>query len=47
MFIAMFVFIFGVITAAEASAMGPDVAKATKAATKIFAIIDRPSKIDV
>ena len=42
----MFVFLFGAITAAQAGAMGPDVGKAKKAATKIFSIIARPSKID-
>lgn len=42
----MFVFIFGAFTAANASAMGPDIGKATKAATKIFQIIQRPTKVD-
>lgn len=42
----MFVFIFGAFTAAQGASLGPDVAKATKAATKIFSIIERPSKID-
>jgi hypothetical protein len=32
----MFVFIFGAFAAAQGSAMGPDVGKATKAAVKIF-----------
>ena len=47
MFIAMFVFIFGVFTAAQASAMGPDGGKALTAGTRIFSVIERPSKIDV
>jgi len=34
--IAMFVFIFGSLTAAQSMAMGPDEGKATKAAMKIF-----------
>jgi ABC-type multidrug transport system fused ATPase/permease subunit len=42
----MFVFLFGMFTAAQAMSMGPDAAKAKKAALKIFAIIDRPSEID-
>ena len=44
--ISMFVFLFGMFTAAQAMSMGPDAAKAKKAALKIFAIIDRPSEID-
>lgn len=44
--IAMFVFIFGAFTAAQASAMGPDIGKAKKAAAKIFQIIQRPTAID-
>lgn len=44
--ISMFVFLFGMFTAAQAASMGPDAAKAKKAALKIFAIIDRPSEID-
>lgn len=37
--IAMFVFIFGAFSAANGASLGPDVGKATKAATKIFQII--------
>jgi len=44
--LAMFVFIFGAFTAAQSMAMGPDVAKATKAAMKIFGIVRRPSAVD-
>lgn len=47
MYIAMFVFIFGAFTAAQSSSMGPDIAKAKKAALKIFQIMRRPSEIDV
>jgi len=46
MFIGMFVFIFGAFTAAQGASMGPDVKKATKAASKIFSIIRRPSTVD-
>ena len=46
MFIGMFVFIFGAFTAAQGASMGPDVAKATKSAAKIFSVIRRPSTID-
>jgi len=47
MYIAMFVFIFGAFTAAQSTAMGPDVGKAKLAAKKIFTIMGTPSKIDV
>ena len=47
MFIAIFTFMFGAFTAAQASAMGPDMGNAAKAALKIFTIIDTPSRIDV
>lgn len=47
MFVAMFVFIFGVFTAAQSAAMGPDGGKALTAGKRIFSVIDRPSKIDV
>jgi len=46
MMIAMFCFIFGAFTAASSISMGPDTAKATKAAMKIFTIIRTPSKVD-
>lgn len=36
MFIAMFVWIFGAFTAAQATAMGPDIGNGKKAALKIF-----------
>jgi len=42
----MFVFIFGAFTAANAATMGPDIGKATKAAGKIFQVIQRPTKVD-
>ena len=45
-FICMFVYMFGAFTAANASALGPDIGKAKKAAVKIFSIIERPTKID-
>ena len=46
MFIAMFCFIFGAINASGSISMGPDAAKATKAAQKIFLIMRKPSKVD-
>jgi len=46
-FIAMFLIIFGGFSAAGASAMGPDIKKAKRAAIKIFTTIRLPSKIDV
>ena len=47
MYIAMFCLMFGSFTAGQAMQFGPDIAKAKQAAMKIYAIIDRPSKIDV
>ena len=46
MFIAMFCFVFGAFTAAQSMSMGPDLAKATKAAQKIFLVMRRPSMVD-
>jgi len=47
LYIAMFAFIYGAFTAAQATAIGPDVGKAKGAALKIYKITDTPSKIDV
>jgi len=46
-YIAMFTIIFGGFAAAGASAMGPDMSKAKRAAIKIFMTMRLPSKIDV
>lgn len=46
MMLAMFIFMFGAFTAAQSFSMGPDMAKATKAAMKIFQIMRTPSKVD-
>ena len=46
MYIAMFCLLFGAFTAGQAMQFGPDVVRAKSAAMKIYAIIDRPSKID-
>lgn len=45
-FIALFAIFFGASQAGTAMAMGPDMAKATAAATKIFKIIETPSQIN-
>ena len=47
MFNAMFVFLFGVFTAAQGASMLPNAGKALKSAIKIWAMIKRPSRIDV
>jgi len=46
MFLAMFAVIFGGFSAAQASSMGPDLAKGIDAAEKIFKIVDTPSEIN-
>ena len=43
----MFCLLFGAFTAGNALQFGPDVVKAKQAALKVYAIVDRPSKIDV
>lgn len=45
-FIALFAIFFGASQAGTAMAMGPDIAKAQSAATKIFNIIEQPSDIN-
>lgn len=47
MFIAMFCMLFGSFSAGQAMQFGPDIVKAKEAGMKVYAIIDRPSKIDV
>lgn len=46
MFIALFALFFGANHAGMAMSMGPDLGKAALAATKIFKIIEYPSKIN-
>ena len=46
MFLAMFTILYGGFAAANASSYSPDVGKATKAASRIFQIVDRPTEID-
>lgn len=46
MFLAMFSITFGAFSAAQASSMGPDLAKGVDAAEKIFKIVETPSEID-
>jgi len=45
-FIALFAIFFGANHAGMAMSMGPDIGKAQLAATKIFKIIEQPSKIN-
>lgn len=45
-FIALFAIFFGAQHAGTAMSMGPDIGKAQLAATKIFKIIEYPSKIN-
>jgi len=45
-FIALFAIFFGASHVGTALSMGPDIAKANIAATKIFKIIEQPSEID-
>ena len=45
-FMAVFCILFGASAAGNASAVGPDVGKATSAAERIFKIVDVPSTID-
>lgn len=45
-FIALFAIFFGASQAGTAMSMGPDMAKANSAATKIFKIIETPSDIN-
>lgn len=46
MFLAMFAVMFGGFSAAQASSMGPDLAKGIDAAEKIFKIVETPSEIN-
>jgi hypothetical protein len=43
---AFFVILFGVMTAGSMGALGPDAAAATTAGSKIFKIVDTPTKVD-
>jgi hypothetical protein len=43
---AFFIILFGVMTAGSMGAMAPDAAAATTAGTKIFKIVDTPTKVD-
>ena len=45
-FLAMFAIMMGSIHVGTATAFGPDIKKAMTAATRIFSILDTPSKID-
>jgi len=45
-FIALFAIFFGASHVGTAMSMGPDIAKAGIAATKVFKIIEQPSEID-
>ena len=45
-FMALFAIMFGASHAGSASAWGPDIGKATAAASRIFGITEHPSKID-
>jgi hypothetical protein len=45
-FTACFAIMFGASHAGSASAMGPDIGKATASAERIFKIIDEPSSIN-
>lgn len=44
--IAIFAILFGASQTGTAMSLGPDMAKATKAATNVFRIIEYPSKIN-
>ena len=46
MWIAMYTIIYGGFTAGQANQWGPDISKGTKAALKVFKVIDKPSEID-
>jgi len=45
-FISMFAIMFGAQQMGQAASMGPDIGKATAAATKVFKIMEYPSRID-
>jgi len=45
-FISLFAIFFGANQLGTATAMGPDIGKATVAATKIFKILEQPSEIN-
>lgn len=45
-FLALFAIMFGASHAGNASAMGPDIAKAGAAATRVFSFIEYPTSID-
>ena len=45
-FIALFAIMFGASQAGTAASMGPEMGKATSAATNIFRIIEHPSEIN-
>lgn len=42
----MYTIIYGGFTAGQANQWGPDISKGTKAALKVFKVIDKPSEID-